>query len=393
MESGKAVYDLIKYVCLQGHGNDNRNGGCAMSVSVDPVMQESARFHRLPARMQKEYADFERFALTMLLWEPISISSKHGGNIQRFMEWLYVEKGHRSCIGVTAKECIEFITHVVGEKQLAHETIKKYRSSLIALLHWQFNEGKISGDEIIRLEKIRVSKKKHYRAKPVKAMRRYELAAVFQNIDAKWPYNPKAMDRYARGIVVGTGGVRSSLSNMQRFTIVLLALHTGMRRSEIFSLKIQDVDPRNSTIYIVGKGGKPRHCMYPEVLREQMARFLAHRALVVGEKHDGLWFGMHGEWGKPPAFNSFRKWMAVIFDGDVDAGWHILRRTFATNCEKIGMPIGQISELLGHSDERTTRIYLERDKSFVIETTQAYEHQLAAKFEGLIPPRPHEKSA
>lgn len=366
-----------------------------MAVNVDPVMQSSARFLALPTPMQKEYAAFERFALTMLLWEPISIKTKHGGNIQRFMEWLWITKGRNTTIGITAAECIEYITQSVGEKKLAHETIKKYRTSLLSYMHWQFNEGTINSDEILRLERVKVSKKRRHGTKPVRSLKRVEMANVFQTIDTRWPYDAQQVDRFARGIRIGPGSIpalRASFANMQRFTVIMLALHTGMRRQEIFNLKVKDVDPRNSTIYIIGKGGKPRHCMYPEVLREQMYRYLAHRALVVGDQHDDLWFSMHGEWGRQVSFDAFRKWIKPIF-GDIDAGWHILRKTFATTCDRLNMPVGEISELLGHADEKTTRIYLERDRHYVIETTQAYEHALADKFAGVIPPRPHERAS
>lgn len=366
-----------------------------MGISTAPVMQNSSRFHRLPPDMQDEYAAFERFALAMLMWEPISLTTKHGGNIQRFIEWLAVKKGRTSSVPVTASDCIEFITTVVGDKQLAHETMKKYRSSLSAYLRWQFHEGHVTGDEILRLDQIKVSKAKHYKSKPVRALKVYELASIFANIEAIWPYDPVAVDRYSRGIKIGRNmrpRLRKSMENMQRFTIMMLALHTGMRRREIYELRVKDVDVRNETIYIVGKGGKPRHCIYPEALRQQMVRFLAHRALVVGDRHEYLWFSLRGDWGSRPSFSAFTKWIDPIF-GEIDAGWHILRKTFATTCEKLGMPISQISQLLGHESERVTRIYLERDKQFVIDTGTEYETALAERFEKFIPPRPHERTA
>lgn len=367
-----------------------------MTINIDPVMQDSARFHTLPRDMKYEYAAFERFALTMLMWERISIKNKHGGNIQRFLEWLWTKHGRSTSIPITASECIEFITTSVGDMQHAHETMKGYRASLLAYLKWQFNDGNVSGDEVLRLEGIRVSKAKHYKTKPVRSLKTMELATIFANIDRKWPYLPAWIDRYARGIRIGRESkkhVKSSLENMQRYTLIMLALHTGMRREEIYNLRLKDVDVRNETIYICGKGSKWRHCLYPQALREQMTRFLAHRALVVGERHDRLWFSTHGDWGKEPSFDAFDKWILAIFDGQVDAGWHILRKTFATTCEKLGMPIGEISQLLGHEDERITLRYLERDKEFVINTGTQYEQQLTARFAQFVPPRPHERNS
>lgn len=366
-----------------------------MTIDASPVMHENRRYLTIPRDMQDEYATFERFALTMLMWERISIKNKHGGNILRFLEWLWEKHGRQSSIPLTAAECIQFITTVVGDKQHAHETMKGYRASLLAYLRWQFNEGHISGDEILRLDNIKVTKAKHYKTRPVKALKRYELTAVFANIDRKWPYDIEFMDRYARGIHIGRNSrpkVRGSLENMQRYTLVLLALLTGMRREEIYNLRVQDVDIRNQTIYICGKGSKWRHCLYPQELRDQMQRFLSHRALVVGNRHDRLWFSTHGDWGAEPSFSAFDKWIGSIFDGSVDAGWHILRKTFATTCEKLGMPIGQISQLLGHEDERVTLRYLERDRQFVINVGTEYEHALTERFQKFIPARPHERT-
>jgi site-specific recombinase XerD len=358
-----------------------------------PSINASARFHTLPRQFQEERKAFEVFCISMRMMDPKTVA-EYCRFVELFMEWLFLEKGRATSLGVTASDCVEFITKYMAESNVSHGTVAVRRKALSSMMRWQFMEGHINAEEITRFLTIRVSKRSNSTYESPRALRKHEIRQVFATIDRRWTYDPKAMDAYARGMKTSVRlrkGLRQSLENVQRHTIILLALHTGMRKEEIYNLTVKDVDPKNRTIYILGKGGKWRHCLYTTELREQMTRFLAHRSIVVGHRHDKLWFSTHGDWGKHPSIRAFEKWIHYIFDHEIGAGWHILRKTFATTCYEMKMPISQISQLLGHADERTTQIYLDLGKDFVFNIADEYGDKLTNSFKPMIPPRPHER--
>ena len=70
-----------------------------------------------------------------------------------------------------------------------------------------------------------------------------------------------------------------SVKNVKHRTIIMMLYSTGMRLSEIASLKITDIDSKNMRIKVVqGKGAKDRFTILSEqVLLELRAYYITYR--------------------------------------------------------------------------------------------------------------------
>ena len=132
--------------------------------------------------------------------------------------------------------------------------------------------------------------------------------------------------------------------------VVQAALFTGGRWSEIFRMKVRDIDLRSGTIHFPEtKSGRPRHVH----LTDEGARFFA-RQCAERPLRDLLFHNQHGRPLGPS--HQIRPMRETCLKAGVEpAGFHILRHTYGSTLAMAGVPLAVIAEALGHADERITR--------------------------------------
>lgn len=145
--------------------------------------------------------------------------------------------------------------------------------------------------------------------------------------------------------------------------IVELLFATGIRVSELCSLKDKNIDFRSGTVQVVGKGNKERiiQIYHPEVkaaLREY-ARLFAKPI-----KETGFFF--INRLGKPISCQSIR-FMVRNYTHQAKISKnvtpHTFRHTFATLLLEENVDIKYIQHFLGHSSILTTQIYTHVSKT------------------------------
>lgn len=152
---------------------------------------------------------------------------------------------------------------------------------------------------------------------------------------------------------------------------VLLALlyGCGLRRFELLNIKLVDVDFDRSMLHIrQGKGRKDRYVP----LGKHLCRGLR---TYINAEHPYVWlFNGKDNTGQLQQFSeSGVQW--VIKEAAKRAGIkkhvtsHVLRHTYATHLLEMGLDIMTLKDLLGHSDIRSTLVYLHvaqlgRDRAF-----------------------------
>lgn len=141
-------------------------------------------------------------------------------------------------------------------------------------------------------------------------------------------------------------------------SIVTLLLDTGIRASELCSLKIGDVhlSPEDSYIRVHGKGDKWREVGLGKQARIDLNRYLkAHRK---GAAPESLVF--LNRMRKPLTRNGLdqilyrlKEWAGIKTRGGV----HMFRHTFATQYIDNGGDVYDLRDLMGHEHVSTTEIY------------------------------------
>lgn len=135
--------------------------------------------------------------------------------------------------------------------------------------------------------------------------------------------------------------------------LVLLSLHTGMRRGELFALTWRSVDLNVGRITVHGATAKSGTTRHLPLNSEALA--------VLRGWHDqahhveGLVFpGKSG-----CAFNNVRRsWEGVLAAAQINRfRWHDIRHSFASKLVMAAVDLNTVRELLGHSDYKMTQRY------------------------------------
>jgi len=135
--------------------------------------------------------------------------------------------------------------------------------------------------------------------------------------------------------------------------MILLALHTGARRGEIFGLEWRDVDIANATITLSGyktKSGRTRHVPLNSVACKTMKKWQEQTGSA-----EGLVF--RNEEGEQFS-DVYSAWDRLVGDAAIkNFRWHDLRHHFASRLVQRGASLTVVRELLGHSSFAMTLRY------------------------------------
>ena len=134
---------------------------------------------------------------------------------------------------------------------------------------------------------------------------------------------------------------------------------TGLRVSELISLKISEVSLDMGVVRATGKGNKTRLVPLGEEALDWIARYLreARPAIVNGQLSDAMFVTQRGEGMTRQAFWYLIKRYSKLAGITKHLSPHVLRHAFATHLLNHGADLRVVQMLLGHADISTTQIY------------------------------------
>lgn len=139
--------------------------------------------------------------------------------------------------------------------------------------------------------------------------------------------------------------------------IFSMFVFSGLRKSELLNLRFTDVDITNLSIFVrQGKGRKDRIVPITFTLAESLTRYLAERKRL-GKTSMHFFTSLQGN--KAFTESGLRRIVEQTIEASgVQFTVHRLRHTFATLMLEGGCDIYTLSRIMGHSDIKTTAIYL-----------------------------------
>lgn len=244
-----------------------------------------------------------------------------------------------------------FMVALMENEGLSAKSVSMHMSALSSFCRYLVKEGKLKSNPVRTITRPKVAKRlpEYYREE---AMKTYfdktreeaspEYLAVFkENIG-----NDHGKRLYER--------------RLARLIISIL-YDTGLRRSELIGLKIENVDFARQKMKVVGKGNKMREIPLVDSLCQEILLYLeAVEALVCGRRSL-----------KEPLLVTFRgkPLYPVYVDRTVKAELgevkgitgrkspHVLRHSIATELMNNEADLNSIKEMLGHSSLATTQVY------------------------------------
>lgn len=143
---------------------------------------------------------------------------------------------------------------------------------------------------------------------------------------------------------------------------LLLAFCSGLRISEVASLKIEDIDSKNHRLKIIGKGEKERFTILPDVVIKFLR--LYYKEQHFSHKKGFLFLGnTHGHIHKNSIGEYFTK-LRSLYNLPSDMTFHSLRHSFATFYLMNDGDLFSLQFMLGHKSLASTAVYIHLAQDF-----------------------------
>jgi integrase/recombinase XerD len=133
---------------------------------------------------------------------------------------------------------------------------------------------------------------------------------------------------------------------------------TGLRVSELVSLKMKELNMDEGFLLCRGKGGKERIVPFGESARQALRRYLDEaRPKIMKKATDVLFVSSRGGALTRQGFWKMLKTYARRAGLGLKISPHILRHSFATHLLERGADLRSVQLMLGHTQITTTQIY------------------------------------
>ncbi|HXN08948.1 MAG TPA: site-specific tyrosine recombinase/integron integrase [Candidatus Acidoferrales bacterium] len=177
---------------------------------------------------------------------------------------------------------------------------------------------------------------------------------------------PKVLkEREVEQLLQKGAGWKTAWLNLRDRAIMELLYASGIRRAELVSIKLDDVDLGTRTIRVMGKGRKQRLVLFNRTTADAIRSYLNVRP----RSNDSSLFLGHTRHRLSPRhiWEIFTR-IYKVSKLKNKASPHTLRHSFATHLLERGVDLITIQELLGHESVATTQIY----------TNVSFEHKKRA---------------
>lgn len=227
-------------------------------------------------------------------------------------------------------DILDYLSHRSGD--LSKRSLARLMSSLRSYFDWLVLEGERTDNPCDNLESPKIGR---YLPDVLSVD---EVAQIMESVDLRsWQ------------------GIRDR-------AILEILYGSGLRVSEVCSLKISQVYLREGFLRIVGKGDKERLVPLGEVAAEKFEDYLSVRPEAYSPAYDDVAF--LNRFGKPLSrvaiFNMVKK-QAMLAGVRKEISPHTFRHSFATHLIENGADLRAVQEMLGHESILTTEIYTHID--------------------------------
>ena len=277
-----------------------------------------------------------------------------------------------------------FLHHLEAEKRFSANTVSSYRQDLESLEKYCLDQ------KIIAWRKLKTHHLRTYTAKifsrglgPRSIQRRLSGIRSFMNYllregliksnPASGIKTPKAPKRLPNVLDVDQ---INQLLNIQETNpisirdkaILELLYSSGLRLTELVNLNPIDLNLKDKSLMVMGKGRKTRMVPIGQKAIEAVNQWLDVRSQLAKTDEEALFVGSKGvRLGQRAIQARIRHWGKK--NGIQQSVYpHLLRHSFATHLLEASGDLRAVQELLGHKDISTTQIYTHLDFQHLAET-------------------------
>ncbi len=268
-----------------------------------------------------------------------------------------------------------FLDAVWMERGLSANTLAAYRADLVALSRWLASKDipitRTTRNDLLAFVAFRVEAGARPRstARQLSSFRRFFRHLVREGVLREDPTAQIAMPKIGRALprslseeevesLLSAPAVADPLGSRDRCMLEVLYA-TGLRVSELVSLKHSQLNMNQGVVRIIGKGDRERLIPLGEEAVRWLREFLGsgRNEILLDRSTEYLFPTRRGDRMTRQAFWHIIKRYARKAGIDKELSPHTLRHAFATHLLNHGADLRVVQMLLGHSDLSTTQIY------------------------------------
>jgi len=269
--------------------------------------------------------------------------------INKFLDYITVEKRYSQNTLVSYKKDLEDLLLFISETE-GTEDLKKVDKKIIRNFIVSLSEKKIQKRSINRkLSSLRSFYLYLLKIGEIKVSPLETIPSLKFYAEKQIPISEEEMKNLGEIL-------ESESENSLEKLIIETLYQTGMRKSELCNILLEQVDFSKSEIFVKGKGNKQRVVPISENLLKQMQAYLAIRK---PNEDSGIYFFVR-ENGKKLSekfvYSVVNRYLSLITLKKKKSP-HILRHSFATHVLNNGAEISKVKKILGHSSLASTQVY------------------------------------
>jgi integrase/recombinase XerD len=268
-----------------------------------------------------------------------------------------------------------FVDALWIEDGLAANTLAAYRRDLSLYAGWLAANGARSLDETAEADLLAYAVARHPGSKATSgnrrltvfkryfrwALREHRVAAdptLRLGPARQAPRLPKTLSEAQVDALLAAPDLASPLGLRERAMLELMYA-SGLRVSELVTLKTVHLGLAEAALRVTGKGSRERLVPFGEEAHAWITRYLAEArgAILGGQSSDALFVTARGGPMTRQMFWKLIKQHALRAGITVPLSPHTLRHAFATHLLNHGADLRAVQMLLGHADISTTTIY------------------------------------
>ena len=246
-------------------------------------------------------------------------------------------KGVSELKAITEQDLIEYIADLSGQGFKA-ATISRNIASLKAYFHYLTAQGLVDKDISVSLHAPKIEKK------VPEIMTTEEINALLAQPSG------------------------NSAKEIRDKAMLELLYATGIRVTELITLKVSDLNLANDTI-VLRDSKKTRTVPFGKPAKDALARYLdgTRESMVEDKSSDYLFANCSGQSMSRQGFWKLIKYYTKKAGIEADITPHTLRHSFAAHLVENGADLKSVQEMLGHSDISTTQIYANMNQNHLRE--------------------------
>ena len=248
-------------------------------------------------------------------------------------------------------EIRSYMVSLMEEGGLSPKSISSHMSALSSFCSYLVKEGKLKSNPVRTITRPKVQKRlpEYYRSEAMKEY--FERTSDYASREC--------LETFISSPDSSTG--KELYERRLARLIISMLYDTGLRRSELIGLKIENIDFARQTMKVVGKGNKMREIPLLSALCQEILLYLeAVEALVCGKRSlkETLLVTYRGGPLYPVYLDRTVKAELGGIKGITGRkSPHVIRHSIATELMNEGTDLNSIKEMLGHSSLATTQVY------------------------------------